>query len=127
METKFKCTCYCGSPMKLRKSDKMTYPQSGKPRLFWGCLSFPYCDGLVGAHPNGAPLGFPLDKEGKKYRRETHRLLDIAFKNPQKESAWLHEKGFGNGHVGNMTKEDCINAIKLLRQLLNLSPEYNLE
>lgn len=59
----------CGGEMVLRKSHK--YPQP-----FYGCTQFPYCKATHGAHPDGAPLGIPGNKETKEWRIKAHAALD---------------------------------------------------
>jgi ssDNA-binding Zn-finger/Zn-ribbon topoisomerase 1 len=70
----------CGSAMVLRTTTKYRYP-NGSPRLFYGCPSFPACDGVHGAHPDGRPAGIPGDASTKAARIRAHAAFDTLWKN----------------------------------------------
>lgn len=63
------CCPECGNDMVLRKSMKF-------PNPFYGCTQFPYCKATHGAHPDGAPLGIPANKETKEWRIKAHVAFD---------------------------------------------------
>lgn len=62
----------CGSAMVLRMSRRYSRP-------FYGCTSFPACRSTHGAHPDGAPLGIPADKETKEWRVKAHTVFDPVW------------------------------------------------
>lgn len=72
----------CGGSMVLRQTDKYKW-KNGEGRMFYGCSGFPYCRGLVGAHPGGKPYEDFVraeDAEHKLLRTEGHSLFDPIFK-----------------------------------------------
>lgn len=108
----------CGAPMEITFSNKYRY-RNGSRRLFYRCYKFPECSGSHGAHPNGAPLGKPANKETRLLRREVHEKLNQLFPWKKKigrikTERWLKEKGFGEGHVAMMGPEECRAALKIL-------------
>jgi len=105
--------------MEIVFSGRFRY-RNGDRRLFYRCYRFPECDGTHGAHPNGAPLGKPANKETRALRREVHAELDKRFPWKSKTGriktgAWLRRNGFGDGHVAYMDAEACKSALKILR------------
>lgn len=102
--------CFCGAPMKLREN------REGKP--FYGCSRHPDCDGAVGAHPNGKPMGRPADRETRKMRRMVHAAIqgiwDYEIREERNKAyAWL-EHHAPKPHVSMMTKEECWHTLRLL-------------
>lgn len=64
--------CYCGSPMRERK---------GKHGRFWGCVRYPDCDGVIGAHQEtGLPMGIPADDATRKARIAAHAAFDELWR-----------------------------------------------
>ena len=49
--------------------------------LFYGCGKWftTRCNGKVGAHPNGQPLGFPVTHDVRILRIKAHALLDAKY------------------------------------------------
>lgn len=111
----------CGADMVLRETLKFKH-KDGTPRKFFGCLNWPQCTATHGAHPNGRPFGKPGDLETKKARLLAHFSFDPLWKNGnmgRKEAyLWLSEQmgiPFGDCHIGDFTKEQCINAIEICK------------
>lgn len=107
-EYALKCA-QCGSPMRLRYSRK-------HDRHFYGCTSWPDCDGTHGAHPDGRPLGKPADKVTKSARMRAHEAFDQLWKGDAplmtraQAYSWLEayfDLDEGEGHIGRFTKEQC--------------------
>lgn len=105
----------CGSPMVLRTTEKFRYGD-GKPRKFYGCSRWPKCQATHGAHPNGAPLGIPADKETKEWRIKAHD----AFDNWWEENALCRSEGYAllakhfgvkEIHIGELNIEGCRKVI----------------
>lgn len=71
----------CGALMDLRTSPKFSRP-------FYGCTRYPECRGTHGAHPNGAPLGIPANKETKQARRAAHAVFDQIWKQNLVRNRW---------------------------------------
>lgn len=116
-------TCFCGSPMALRETKKFTYRKSGAPRKFWGCSRWPSCDGVVGAHPNGAPVGTCADTETKNARIAAHEAFDAMWKSGRMSRASAYKrlaKVMGipsrDAHIGGFTKEQCETLIARLAE-----------
>lgn len=71
MPTDHNLTCpECGSRMELRPS---------KFGLFYGCTTFPKCDGTHGAHSDGRPLGTPATKATRDARMDAHTEFDTLW------------------------------------------------
>lgn len=93
--------CYCGS--------LMIYRANGKYGPFYSCRRWPECDGAIGTHPDGRPLGTVVDQDTRRARVTAHDLFDRLWQNApakrrkRKRSRWykvLRE------HLG-MTREQC--------------------
>lgn len=112
----------CGSPMELVWSDRYRY-KDGKRRPFYRCYRSPECNGSHGAHPNGAPLGRPAGKDTRALRMKVHAELNKIFPWKKKTgkiktSAWLKKRGFGDGHVANMSAGECRDALIILKKIV---------
>lgn len=108
----------CGSPMELAFSDRFRY-RDGRRRPFYRCYKWPECTGYHGAHPNGAPLGKPANKETRTLRSQVHAELNKLFpwktkKGRRATNRWLLEHNFGDGHVGAMDAVECRTALSIL-------------
>jgi len=107
-------TCVeCGSPMRLRYSDQYA-------RHFYGCSRYPVCEGIHGAHPDGAPLGVPGDKETRQARREAHAAFDDLWRSGdvgvnRGQAYALMNRELGFQHIGELTKEQCEQVCEWVR------------
>ena len=105
-----KPTCYGGSEMALRDS------RHGR---FWGCRNYPTCDGIIGCHSDGSPLGTPADKGTRQMRQLAHEAFDNwwpTMKMTRGEAyEWLEENG-PKGHIAEMDFEECGELIKTLEK-----------
>src|SRR3970040_2712474 len=108
--------CYCGSDMALRKS---------KYGPVYGCARYPECDGAIGMHPDGTPLGVPADKETRTKRIEAHEVFDELWKSlgaPYTRTQAYFEMRCMMGlsddeaHIANFTKEQCERMIEKVHQ-----------
>lgn len=105
----------CNSAMVLKDS------KYGK---FFGCSSFPECTETHGAHPDGRPLGFPVNKEVRQLRMKAHRSLERIFgewktitrENRKKMYAWL-KKNTKTGHIAQLDKEELLQLIIAIEEL----------
>lgn len=68
--TDLKCP-ECGARMQLLKT---------RFGFMYGCTRYPNCDCTHGAHPDGAPLGTPANKETKQARIAAHAAFDELWK-----------------------------------------------
>ena len=86
---------------------------------FWGCSTYPKCDGVIGCHPDGSPLGTPADKETRGMRQSAHDAFDNwwpAMRMTRKQAyAWLEENG-PKGHIAEMDYQECEDLIARLDQ-----------
>ena len=55
--------CLCGAKCRLR---------AGPFSWFYGCERYPECDGKVGAHPDGKPLGVVGTQADRDARKAAH-------------------------------------------------------
>ena len=93
----------CESPMVLRKS---------RFGMFYGCTKFPDCRGTHGAHPDGAPMGVPADKETKQARIMAHDAFDMVWKDRQKNLGYSRTAARGECYAWlavelNIHRNDC--------------------
>ncbi len=102
--------CYCGVQMTRRES------HYGR---FWGCSNYPACDGVIGCHPDGSPLGTPANKETRQARIDAHDVFDnwwpAAMMTRGAAYEWLEENG-PKGHIAEMTLEECRELIEMLER-----------
>jgi len=103
----------CGSRMFLRETKRFKYPNGGN-RKFWGCGRWPEtgCQGIVGAHPDGRPLGRPVDKKGREARQRAHAAFDVLWQHggiTRKQAyRWLSDYlGVPDVHISDMTVQEC--------------------
>lgn len=54
-------------------------------RKFYGCERYPECEGTIGAHSDGTPLGIPGSIEDKAARQRAHAALDPIWQDCMKE------------------------------------------
>lgn len=112
----------CGATMQLRRSQKFRYP-NGKPRRFWGCSEYPLCHAVIGAHPDGKPVGIPANIETRKARSRAHDAFDAWIEKysitKNQGYRWLAEM-LGvpepEAHMGMMDKETCEAVVGLCSQ-----------
>ena len=98
----------CGSPMERKV---------GKYGLFYGCIRWPECDCVYGAHQDtGEPLGTPAERKVRTLRIMAHNAFDTLWKGPKapmnrnKAYKWMAE-AMGikrkDAHIGAFTAEQC--------------------
>ncbi len=108
----------CGAVMRLKHS---------RYGLFYGCIKWPKCDMVHGAHPDGSPLGKPVNSKTRLKRIAAHEAFDRLWKdrgspmNRNQAYAWLAEKMKGSGlkHIGEMEDKD-------LRQVISICLERSM-
>jgi len=97
----------CGSELILK------YSKYGK---FWGCLKWSEtkCEGSVGAHPDGRPLGVPASKRVRELRKQVHKAFDRKWKNGEmsrKEAyGWMRRSmrmSEDEAHIANFDEDKC--------------------
>lgn len=101
--------------MVLRETKKFQ-TKDGQNRKFYGCLRWPECNGVIGAHPDGKPLGFAADDETKLLRREAHKLLSKWYGNDNKSIYIFLKNNTVSGHIGMTGKDELKELIKKLKQ-----------
>ena len=110
--------CICGAPMVMRATSKFTH-KNGAPKKFWGCSRYPECKETIGAHPDGKPLGFVVDRETRQLRHEVHQLLEKFWnyddRKQRREMYAFLKRVAPPGHMGQMDKDQLI---KLKAQLV---------
>lgn len=110
-----KVKCFCGAPMRLRDS---RYGQ------FWGCSDYPKCDGIIGAHPDGSPVGTPADKETREARQRAHAAFDDWWRSEGMERVeayeWLEENG-PKAHIADMDYDECEELVEMMEEMESTS------
>lgn len=118
--------------MTLRRQVKYRY-RNGEYRKFWGCTRWPKCDGTIGAHPNGCPLGIPVTKNIQSLRVQAHKLAEKIWGDFNKITkaernamyAWIRENS-SKGHIGKMIEPELKDLIKKLeRKKIEHEPTNN--
>jgi len=109
----------CQAPLVLRPS---------KYGLFYGCSTYPKCRSAHGAHPNGAPLGVPANKEVKDARVRAHASFDLLWNTgtmTRKEAyKWMQmalRLGKHEAHIGNFDLVTCNKLIEAVTVYLKAS------
>jgi hypothetical protein len=125
--------CYCGAPARYADNAEY-YGRSYGNGKCWMCSRFPDCDGYVGTHPDGQPLGFLVDKETRRWRLQVHAQIDPLWQDPE---VWINRPQLSKNkakrtartqvygwlrhlmkmspydcHVGMFTTEQCIEALE---------------
>lgn len=121
--------CICGGPMVLRETPKFRH-KDGTPKKFWACAKWQQtrCEGIIGAHPDGRPLGIPADNETKGARIRAHAMFDTIWKDAGSNQlsrkgayAWMR-KAMGltkeQAHIGNFDKTQCEQLVDHVRRRL---------
>ena len=108
----------CSAPMELVWSSSFRL-KSGARKPLYRCYKWPECSGTHWAHPNGAPMGIPANKETRVLRQKVHAELNEIFPWKKKRAreatyTWLESHGFG--HIGSMSADDCRKVLEILRK-----------
>lgn len=119
-------TCFCGGKGILR-SNAVIYGREYGIGKAYICENYPACDGMVGVHPNGKPLGTMINGETRKLRRAVHAAIDPLWRNQDRAKkkargsvyGWL-QKIMGmtpkECHVGNFDADTCRRALKAIEE-----------
>lgn len=92
----------CGAAMKLR---------FGRYGHFFGCSTYPTCRGLQKANEHGDPVGIPANIETRKLRQQVLMALRDG----------LLERLYLSKSVGDMSREDCLDALAQVGQVNDIS------
>lgn len=105
----------CGALMVLRKGKKgFSSPN------FYGCSTYPKCDGKLGAKADGAPRGVPGSKADRLGRIKAHRVFDQLWKGKLVKRGeayiWLREalSLSSTASIGDLDESQCEELIRLL-------------
>lgn len=91
--------------------------------LFYGCPSWPECEGTHGAHPDGSPKGIPGNKMTRGARIEAHKFFDQLFSGPKRQMsepeayAWMaREMGLSpeDAHIARFDIKQCLQLVRLV-------------
>lgn len=76
----------------------------------------------MGCHPDGTPLGFPVDAATRKLRIQAHDVFDRLWKNPSgtmsrtKAYHWLAAQMKAKEvHIGQMDASECRRVIAIVK------------
>jgi hypothetical protein len=114
--------CFCGATTVYQDS-KAYYHGHRSYGMRWICSRWPECDGSVGAHPDGKPLGTVPSAEDKKYRSMLHAQIDPLWQNQERSKKRARGSVYGwlrrilnmtadECHIGNFNAETCIEALE---------------
>ena len=118
-------TCFCGRGAVLAQNS-VIYGRPYGNGWAYICTGYPECDGMVGTHPDGRPLGKLIDGETRKLRRAVHAKIDPLWQNyPHQQRkkrrgsvyGWLRRiSGLSakECHVGEFDAEQCRLILKLI-------------
>jgi hypothetical protein len=113
--------CFCGAPAREANNTEVYGKQFGHGKI-WLCTRYPTCEGRVGAHPHGAPLGPLADQRTRDARRKVHELMDPLWGNGHMEKKEVYrrmreEMGGGDFQVGHLDVRGCTEAIVVLQKV----------
>ena len=104
----FSIICCCGAPMVMKDS------RFGR---FWSCTEWPDCDGKIGAHPDGRPLGIPANSATREARKAAHETFDEWWRSKDWSKGqayeWL-EQNAPKPHIAEMDEDECLDLIRLV-------------
>lgn len=107
--------CYCGKEALYHHDNSVIY--GGRvygDRGVYYCPDYnKSCDGWVGTHPNGEPLGRLKDKAGRELAKKAHSLFDSLWRGTNNRSLmyqWLQKQM-------NLTEKECHFALMTNEQL----------
>ena len=115
--------CYCGSPAHLDTNAKLYNGREYGNGKVWLCDRWPTCDGSVGTHPDGSPLGSLIDTPTRKYRRAVHATIDPLWQSQERSKKRARGSVYGwlckimdlppkDCHVGHWDAETCKRALE---------------
>lgn len=111
----------CGAVMVLR-TNRSKFNKDGTPHIFYGCSTYPECGGSHGAHQvSGLPLGVPADKETKQARIAAHEVFDELWISGEMTRTTAYRKlsiamGRNEVHFADFSKEECLEAIRIIEE-----------
>jgi hypothetical protein len=83
-------------------------------RWFYGCDKhfITGCNGGIGCHPNGSPLGIPANAETRKARIEAHKIFDQLWKECHMKRSEAYKffakyMELDELHIAQLDKEQC--------------------
>lgn len=124
-----KLKCYCGKEALHHPDTSVIY--GGRVygnKGVWYCPDYNNgCDGWVGTHPNGEPLGRLKNKASRELAKQCHTLFDNHWDckaQRNKMYAWLaNQMGLtiDECHFAVMTDEQLNQAITILKGVTNAS------
>lgn len=121
MDNKFIVICpYCNQVTKFTANFRLDRDVN---KYIYLC---PNCGASVSAHnSDGSPMGIPANKELRKLRFDTHKLLEKYAKKKymsRKQSyIWLAKKTnkkYEDTHIGYFTYDECQKANKILKKIV---------
>lgn len=106
------------------ESGKLRRTYSQKMRRFYYKCNQENCEGYIGAHPDGSPLGIPANKKIRQKRQEAHEVFDRLWKEGhcKRTTAYrimAERMGIEDElHIANLGWAECEQLIKLSNEFL---------
>lgn len=109
--------CYCGAAM-------VALPSAYGSRVYYRC-SEGNCEGVIGAYPDGTPVGTPANKATRQARILAHDAFDSLWRTGGMRRsdayAWLAQTT-GVRHIADATLDDCDRVIRACADKTKGSP-----
>jgi len=108
---------YCLNQAEWVENKEVYGKNYGKSVMIWLCRK---CDAYVGCHQNTRkPLGTMANKELRTFRKETHKVFDVAWRNKtitrDKAYGFLKSRFGFDVHIGEANIELCKKIIELCK------------
>lgn len=107
--------CFCGAAMQLLPS------RYSPEHHYYRCVKYPVCDGSIGAHPDGTPMGIPADAATRDARKLAHRAFDQLWLSKRFKRAkayeWLAKQlnlPVEKAHIAMFDLDTCLRVITLV-------------
>lgn len=116
--------CFCGSDAHLQSNSVIYGREYGNGKAYI-CDRWPECDGAVGTHPDGKPLGELTNGETRKLRRKLHSIVDPLWQNQNRTKRKARGSVYGwlqritglspkECHIAMFDAETCVKVLGLI-------------
>lgn len=118
-----RAVCYCGRDMRVVR---------GRKGAFFGCMSYPECDGSSMMNEKGEPVSTAAIKPIREARRRAHLLFDQLWHGKGSQMSrgraykWMQKVmglGADDAHIGLFDEAQCETLINALSSLEGEDPD----